>query len=89
MVSLEVNDPEHGVASRERGYILFGITFAARDRLVSIVLGETSGRRQHRTWQMFYPRRISITRDAQGELEELRIEHGDGATLLSVGAQPS
>ncbi len=84
VVSLEVHDPEHGIASRERGYILFGASYSARERLVSITLGETSGRRQHRTQQVFDPRRISITRDAQGELLELRIQHGDGETLLSV-----
>jgi len=89
VVSLDVDDPERGVASRERGYILFGLSFASRDRLVSIVLGDTSGRRQHRTWQVFDPRRISIARDAQGDLLELRIQHGDGVTLLSVGAHSS
>lgn len=84
VVSLEVRDPDHGVESRERGYILFGISYTARDRIVTIVLGETSGRRQHRTRQVCDPRSLSIVRDAQGELVELRLQHGDGETLLSV-----
>ncbi|MDB4892514.1 MAG: putative universal stress protein [Gemmatimonadetes bacterium] len=84
VVSLEVNDPEHGVVSRERGFILFGLSFEPQGKLVTIALGENNGRRQHRARQVPDARRISVSRNALGELVALRIRHGAGETLLTV-----
>jgi len=82
VVSLDVYDPSHGIESHERGYILFGLTYSSRERLLTIILGETNGRRQHRTRQVFEPRDIAVVRDAAGEVLELRIQSVDGETLV-------
>ncbi len=84
VVALEVHDPAQHTVSRERGYLLFGISHDVQTGLVSIVLGETNGRRQHRTRQIVGAERIAVTRDAHGEVLALRIQHGAGESLLSV-----
>lgn len=84
VVALQVNDPEHGVTSQERGYILFGTSYQEEGRLVLIVLGETNGRRQHGTRSVSDAKRISIVRDARGADLALRIQHGSAETLLTI-----
>lgn len=84
VVVLNVNDPEHGVVSRERGYILFGTSYEPREHTVLIVLGEENGRRQHRTRSVSNAEAISIVRDVSGADMELRIRHGAGDTTLTV-----
>jgi hypothetical protein len=84
VVTLEVNDPEHGVVSQERGYILFGTSYEPQSHLVLIVLGETNGRRQHRTRYVSDADRLSVVRDAQGVERALRIHHATGDTVLTV-----
>ena len=84
MVALEVLDPEHGVVSEERGYILFGTSCEDRGRLVRIVLGETNGRRQHRTRFVTDADRVSLVHDARGADQALCIRHGSGETVLTL-----
>ncbi|MEO8622417.1 MAG: universal stress protein [bacterium] len=81
---LDVNDPEHGVVSAERGYILFGTSYNAPSHLVLIALGETHGRRQHRTRYVSDADRLSIVRDTAGADVALRIHHDTGETVLSL-----
>jgi nucleotide-binding universal stress UspA family protein len=84
VVTLEVNDPDHGVVSQERGFILFGTSYDAQSQLVLIVLGETNGRRQHRTRYVSDADRISIVRDLHSADVALRIHHDTGETLLTM-----
>jgi nucleotide-binding universal stress UspA family protein len=84
VVVLETSDPEHGVVSRERGYILFGTSYDEPAHLVLIQLGETNGRRQHRTRYVSDAERLSIARDVRGTDVALRIRHGTADTVLTV-----
>jgi nucleotide-binding universal stress UspA family protein len=84
VVSLAVNDPEHGITSQERGYILFGTSFEDALDVMHIAIGEINGRREHLARTVRGATGLSIMRNALGEDMALRVVHGRGETVLTL-----
>ncbi len=89
VVTLASDDPEHGVTSREHGYLLFGTTFDPTTGEVGIVLGENNGRRAHLTRRIRGAEGLSLVGDAAGADVALRIVHGRGESVLSMAPRSS
>ncbi len=83
---LEMSDATRIPYSRERGYVLFGVSYHERTHEVEIILGEANGRRRHLTRLIPDVSSLSIHRDETGADVALRLDHGTGQTLLSVVA---
>ena len=84
LVALDVNDPSIGLRAQERGSVLFGASYDARENVLEIILGEPHGRRRRLTRVIPDASAMLSVLGADDEEEGLHIEHGTGETLLSV-----
>ncbi|HYR11577.1 MAG TPA: DUF5335 family protein [Longimicrobium sp.] len=81
---LEIDDPEMGAQPAENGLPLRGITYDPADDRVEIMLGDPGAGARHLTHSVAHPDRVDVTA-SDPRHAVLRITHGQGQTLLTVG----
>jgi hypothetical protein len=80
--TLEIDNPDFGAQSQERGYPLRGITYDSRDERVLITLGEQMSTDRHLTHAIKDATAIFLLVDFRGRDEALAIHQKDASTLL-------
>jgi len=83
LARLEVDDPLIGAQVQEEGYALMGAAYDPNDRRVQLMLGEPGGAiEQHLTRSIADATSLMIVADDDDRDVALRVQHGDGQTLL-------
>jgi nucleotide-binding universal stress UspA family protein len=82
---LEVDDPELGAQSQERGYAFIGASYDPHDRRVELMLGGSTAGAAHLGRGITSADGIAVLCDPQGRDIVLCIRHGQGQTLLLFG----
>ena len=83
---LEIDDPSLGAQVEERGFALLGAAYDRRDGRVELMLGDPVDRARHVTRTIPRVSAVAVSCDADGHDRALRIEHGNGQTLLTFEA---
>lgn len=83
---LEIDDPELGAQPVEDGLPLRGVTYDPTDDRVEIMLGDPVPGARHLTHSVAHPERMDVATSGPG-YAVLRITHGAGQTLLTVGSR--
>jgi nucleotide-binding universal stress UspA family protein len=81
--ALQVDDPQLGAQSQETGYALLGATYDPHDRRIELMLGDATGGTRHITRSIAGVTAVAVLSDAWDQDVALRVEHGDGQTLLT------
>ena len=84
MSRLEIDDPEMGAQPAEDGLPLRGVTYDPTDDRVEIMLGDQGSGARHLTHSVAHPDRLDVAA-SDPRHAVLRIAHGTGQTLLTVG----
>jgi nucleotide-binding universal stress UspA family protein len=79
---LEVDDPEIGAQSQQRGYPFQGAAWDHHDQRIEIMLGELSST-LHLTRGIGDVRAVDVLQDGSGRDLALRVAHGEGQTILT------
>lgn len=82
-VLLEEAGPVLGAHVEAMGYRLLGATYDVRDQRALLMLGEPSGMARLLTHSVPDVRSMSVVRAPDGRDVALRVQHGDGWTLLT------
>lgn len=80
---LEVDDPAIGAQVTERGFALLGAAYDRRDGRVELMLGDPEHNRRHVTRSIPRATAVAVLCDDAGRDRALRVEHGQGQTLLT------
>ena len=83
---LEIDDPEIGAQPVEEGLPLRGVTYDPADDRVEIMLGDQKSGARHLTHSVAHPERLDVAA-SDPRHAVLRIVHGTGQTLLTVGGE--
>ncbi len=81
---LEIDDPELGAQPAEQGLLLRGVTYDPVGDRLEIMLGGHGAGAGHMTHAVAHPDGLDLA-DAGPRHAVLRITHGKGQTLLTVG----
>lgn len=81
---LEIDDPDIGAQPAEDGLPLSGVAYDPAGDVVEIMLGEPGPGARHLTHTVAHPERVDLLAADAGHAV-LRITHGAGQTLLTVG----
>lgn len=81
---LEIDDPELGAQPAEEGLPLRGVAYDPADDRVEIMLGGHGAGAGHLTHSVAHPDRLDLA-VSDPRHAALRITHGKGQTLLTVG----
>jgi nucleotide-binding universal stress UspA family protein len=81
--ALEVDDPELGAQEQTLDYPFLGAAYDARDRRVTLWLGDVGTEGRHLTRSIGGVTRIDVLQDRDGWDQVLRLAHGSGQTLLT------
>ncbi|HEU0300115.1 MAG TPA: DUF5335 family protein [Longimicrobium sp.] len=81
---LEIDDPQLGAQPAEDGLPLRGVTYDPADDRVEIMLGGHGSGAGHLTHSVAHPDRLDLA-SSDPRHAALRITHGTGQTLLTVG----
>jgi hypothetical protein len=79
---VEVDSPDFGAQSQERGFPLRGISYDAHDDRVLITLGQQASAEHHLTHSIPKATAIYLLVDTRGRDEALAISQSDTNTLL-------
>ena len=82
---LEVDDPDIGAQTQERGYVFLGADYDPHHRRVGLMLGVAGGT-SHLSRGITNADSLAISCDEHGRDIALRIRHGRGQTLLLLGS---
>ena len=80
---LEVDDPDAGAQTLERGLPLLGIDYDQSAHRVEIILGKAGGIHRHLTHSLTDVQSIELLRDHRGRDAAVRMQDGRGQTVLS------
>jgi hypothetical protein len=81
---LEIDDPSLGAQPAEEGMIFRGATYDPRDDRLEIMLGDQGAGASHLTHSVEHPDGLAVA-SSDPRHSVLRITHGVGQTLLTVG----
>ena len=81
--ALEVDDPELGAQEQTLDYPFLGAAYDARDRRVTLWLGDVGSDARHLTRSIGGVTRIDVLEDRDGWDQVLRLAHGSGQTLVT------
>lgn len=80
---LEIDDPELGAQPAEDGLPLRGVAYDPADDRLEIMLGDQGAGARHLTHSVTHPIRLDVAAEPRHAV--LRVTHGMGQTLLTVG----
>lgn len=83
--TLEVDDPQLGAQTQEQNYFLQGAAYDPHSQQVQIMVGDFRGTHHHLTRNISDVTSIHVLPDATGKDWILRVAHGTGQTLLTLG----
>jgi nucleotide-binding universal stress UspA family protein len=84
LASLEVDDPDLGAQAQERDYPFLGASWDHHDERIQVMLGDFNATGRHLTRSIGGVTAVDILRDDAGRDRVLRIQHGDGQTMLTL-----
>ena len=90
IATLEIIDPDIGAQIEQKGFPFVGASFDPRDGRVHMMLGNPTslnGKTRHLTRSIIGPTAIQVLRDRAGHDILLRVAHGSGQTLLTLGTR--